>query len=419
MRRERPALEGGSPVRNELLTFGRPLLTEEDEREVLECIRSGWLGYGPRSQTFEREFAEFLAAPHAVGLHSCTAALHLALVIGCVSAGDEVITTPITFPSTANVIVHCGARPVFVDVEPDTFNIDPAAVERAVTPHTRAIIAVHMAGRSCDMRALRQIADRHGLLLIEDAAHAIETLYEGKAPGASSDFAAFSFYVTKNLCTVEGGMLVTRDGEAADRARLLRMHGITREAWSRYTSSGFVPYETEEPGYNCAITDYQSALGLRQLARIDERWERRRQIVAAYDAAFAGIPSLQLPARSAAPSRDAYHLAQVLVDEQRLGMTRDAFAAALQAEGIGIGVHFTPLHLHAYYRRLLGMRAGSLPVAESIGRRTLSLPLSAAMTDADVHDVVRAVTKVTGWYAHRPVRRAAEAKRVRPARKAA
>jgi dTDP-4-amino-4,6-dideoxygalactose transaminase len=394
-----PAVLGGTPVRRDFLVFGRPLLSAEDEQEVLECLRSGWVGYGPRSQQFEAAFAEYLGAKHAVGLNSCTAALHLALIIAGVGAGDEVITTPITFAATANVIVHVGARPVFADIQPDTLNIDPAAIERAVTPRTRAIIPVHMAGRPCDMRGIREIADRHGFVVIADAAHALESRYRGEPIGRLSEYTAFSFYVTKNLWTVEGGMLTTEDERGAERARRLRLHGLSNGAWSRYTSSGFALYETVEPGYNYTITDYQSALGIHQLERAQERWERRRAIVDIYDRAFAENPYISLPQRSDSPDdRDAYHLYQVLLRTERLAVDRDAFADAMLGENIGVGVHFTPLHQHAYYRELLGLPAGALPVAEDIGRRTLSLPLSPALTDADVADVIQAVEKLTAHF---------------------
>ncbi len=398
-----PAFVGGKPVRDDFLVFGKPAFTPEDEQEVLDCLRGGWLGYGPRSQEFETEFAKFIGAKHAVGVNSCTAALHLSLILAGVGPDDEVITTPITFPSTANVIIHVGARPVFVDVQPETFNIDPEAIAQAITPRTRAIMPVHMAGHPCDMEAIAAIAARHGLAVIEDAAHAIEARYQGHNVGTLSKFTAFSFYVTKNLCTVEGGMLTTDDDESAERARQLRMHGITKEAWSRYTNSGFVHYETVEPGYNYSITDYQAALGLHQLKRLRERWRRRRSIVNAYDNAFAHNPRITLPERASDPGdRDAFHLYQILLRPDRLSAGRDEFAAAMQQENIGVGVHFTPLHLHKYYRELLGMRPGSLPVAEDVGRRILSLPLSGTLTDQDVSDVIHAVEKLTMHYAVRP-----------------
>jgi dTDP-4-amino-4,6-dideoxygalactose transaminase len=400
---EQPAITGGTPVREDFLVFGKPAITADDEQEVLDCLRGGWLGYGPRSQEFETEFAKFVGAKHAIGVNSCTAALHLSLILAGVGPGDEVITTPITFPSTANVIVHVGARPVFVDVEPETFNIDPESIAQAITPRTRAIMPVHMAGHPCDMEAIAAIADRHGLAVIEDAAHAIEARYQGRNIGSLSKFTAFSFYVTKNLCTVEGGMLTTDDDESAERARQLRMHGITKEAWSRYTDSGYVHYETVEPGFNYSITDYQAALGLHQLERLNERWRRRQSIVNMYDKAFAQDPRITLPERASEPGdQDAFHLYQILLRPGRLSVDRDKFATAMQQENIGVGIHFTPLHLHKYYRELLGMRRGSLPVAEDVGRRILSLPLSGTLTDQDVSDVINAVEKLTAHYAIQP-----------------
>lgn len=397
-----PAVAGGRPVRDDFLVFGSPLLTAEDEQEVLDCLRGGWLGYGPRSQAFEAAFAERTGAKHAIGVNSCTAALHLSLILAGIEPGDEVITTSITFPATANTIVHVGARPVFADIDLDTLNIDPAAIRRAVTKKTRAIIPVHMAGKACDMNAIADIADEFNLVVIEDAAHAIETRYQGRNVGSLSPFTAFSFYVTKNLCTVEGGMLTTDDDEAAERARRLRMHGITKEAWSRYTDTGFTHYETIEPGYNYSLTDYQAALGTHQLERLDERWERRRSIVETYDRALSDNPYVTIPARATHPDdRDAFHLYQVLLQTDQLRVSRDEYAGAMQKENIGIGVHFTPIHLHRYYRELLGLRAGSLPFAESVGQRTISLPLSAKLTDAEVSDVIAAMDKLTSYYANR------------------
>ncbi|MFN8556274.1 MAG: DegT/DnrJ/EryC1/StrS family aminotransferase [Dehalococcoidia bacterium] len=394
------AILGGAPVRDQFLLFASPLLSAEDEQEVVECLRSGWVTYGPRSQRFEAAFADFVGARHAIGVNSCTAALHLALIVAGIEPGDEVITTPITFPATANVILHVGGTPVFVDVEPDTFNIDPAAVRRAVTPRTRAIMPVHMSGHACDMDAIRTVAEEYGLTVIEDAAHAIETRYHGRNVGSLSPFTAFSFYATKNLWTVAGGMITTDDDEAAERLRRLRTHGITSAAWSRYGASGYVPYETLEPGFNYGITDLQAALGLNQLDRILERWETRRRLVEAYDRAFAGNPYLTLPRRATEPTeRDAYHLYQVLLRTDRLGVTRNEFASALQSENVGIGVHFTAVHRHPFYRDLLEMEVGALPVAEDIGERIISLPLFTKMTDGDVADVVRAVEKLTAHYA--------------------
>ena len=310
------------------------------------------------------------------------------------------ITTPLTFVATANVITHVGAIPVFVDVAPGTQNIDPTLVERAVTRRTRAVMPVHMTGWPCEMDAIGAIAARHGLTVIEDAAHAAETWYRGRKVGSISRFTAFSFYATKNLTTGEGGMLTTDDGTVIDRLRALRLHGLDKDAWRRYSPGGFMPYQALEPGYKYNMTDMQASLGLHQLARLERSLAVRERIWATYDEAFADVPGVLVRKPVVQPgSRHARHLYTLELDLEALECDRGRFMSALSAENVGSGIHFVPVHLHQHYRDTYGTRRGDHPHAERIGAGTLSLPLSAAMSDADAADVVAAVTKVARHYA--------------------
>jgi dTDP-4-amino-4,6-dideoxygalactose transaminase len=377
-------------VREQFLTFGRPLIGDEERAELLDTLASGWLGTGPKAKLFESRFASYVRARHAVAVSSCTAALHLALDVIGVREGDEVITSPLTFPATANVVEHCRARPVFADVDRAAMTIDPEQVEAAITPRTRAIIPVHLAGRPCDLPRLLAIAERHGLVVIEDAAHAIEASVGPFKIGSAGHLTAFSFYVTKNLVTGEGGMLTTGRDEWADAARVRRLHGLDSDAWKRYGEEGFTPYETVYPGYKYNMTDMQASLGLHQLARIEASLAVRERHWSRYDEAFARMPELSVPLEQDG-IRHARHLYTLLIRPERLTIDRNQFIDELKRRRIGAGVHFTALHLHKYYRERYGYAAGAFPNAEWIGSRTLSLPLSAALTDADVDDVIEAV----------------------------
>lgn len=394
-----PAIAGGSPVRDEFLIFGAPYIGEAEIDEVVDTLRSGWIGFGPKCLRLEELFGSYVQARHAISLGSCTAGLHLALVAAGIRPGDEVITTPLTFASTVNVIEHVGGHPVFVDVDRRTQNIDPARIEAAITPRTRAIIPVHMAGRPCDMDAISAIAERRGLIVIEDAAHAVEAAWRDRKIGGISHFTAFSFYATKNLTTAEGGMLTTNDDAMAERLRVLRLHGISKDAWKRYSDEGFSPYETVEPGYKYNLTDLQASLGIHQLARIEDNLRVREHHWRTYDQAFAGLPGIETPEPPQPEERHARHLYTILVQPDRLRVGRDEFINALKAEGIGAGIHFTPIHLHAYYRHRYDFHPGMFPNAEEIGSRTISLPFSARITDQEAGDVVEAVKRIAVYYA--------------------
>lgn len=379
--------------RNDFLVFGSPLIREAEIAEVVATLKSGWLGTGPRVARFEEAFRSYKGAHHALALNSCTAALHLAMLVLDIGVGDEVVTTPLTFAASANAIVHAGATPVFADCDRLTQNLDPAAVEAAITPRTKAIMPVHVAGRPCEMDELCAIAEHHGLAIVEDCAHAVETTYRGRPAGTIGDIGCFSFYVTKSVVTGEGGMLLTHSREIADRAKMLSLHGMTSDAWKRFSDSGYKHYQVVEAGFKYNMMDLQAALGLNQLERVAAMHERRERIWRRYDDAFADVPC-ETPAPPAADTRHAYHLYTLIVDTASIGLTRDQVLDALTDLNIGVGVHYVALHTHPFYRRLLDHAPGDFPNANYISERTLSIPLSAKLSDDDVEDVVDAVRTV-------------------------
>lgn len=381
-----PVVATVSPAR---VPFSPPSIGEGEIDAVVAAMRSGWLSTGPRVREFERAFADYVGADHAVAVNSCTAALHLALLASRVGPGDEVITTPLTFCATANVVVHTGATPVFADVDPVTWNLSAPAVSAATTTRTRAVVPVHYAGRPVDMAGMREAAARTGLTVIEDAAHAVETVSGGEKVGTTADFSCFSFYATKNLTTGEGGMLTTASAEAARFARVAALHGMDRDAWARYSPGGTPHYDVVMPGYKYNMMDLQAAIGLRQLARLDEHLRRREAVWRTYDEAFAGLP-LTRPAPVAPGDRHARHLYTVLVEPES-GWTRDGLVAAMAAEGVTASIHFRALHLHPYYANRFGFMRGMFPHAERVSDRVVSLPLSAGMTDDDAVRVIEVV----------------------------
>lgn len=374
-----------------VVDFAPPAIGPEEIAEVAATLRSGWLSTGPRVQQFERAFADYVGARHAVAVNSCTAALHLSLVVSGIGPDDEVVTTPLTFCATANTVIHVGATPRFADVDPITWNLDPAATEQALTSRTRAVIPVHYAGRPVDVRAFRRLAEAHGLRVIDDAAHCVEGVSNGGKVGAAADLTCFSFYATKNLTTGEGGMLTTNSEAWASDARIASLHGMSRDAWARYTRSGSAQYDVVMPGFKYNMPDLMAAIGLHQLAHIDSHLRRREAIWQRYDEAFADLP-LTRPAPIAEGERHARHLYTVLVEPDS-GWRRDDLARALRESGIATSVHFGALHLFSYYASRYGLKHGMFPVAERVSASTLSLPLSAAMQEDDVDAVIDAVRR--------------------------
>ncbi|MBN1161505.1 MAG: DegT/DnrJ/EryC1/StrS aminotransferase family protein [Dehalococcoidales bacterium] len=385
------------PIRKTFLPFHRPLLGAEEEEEVIRTLRSGWLTTGARTQEFEKTFAEYIGCRHAIGLNSGTAGLHLALVALGIGEGDEVVTTPITFPATANVIVHQRACPIFADIEPETLNIDPNEIEKKVTPRTKAIIPVHLAGYPCDMDKIAAIARKYDLKVIEDAAHAVETEYRGRKVGVLGDAAAFSFYATKNITTGEGGMLTTNDNTLAEKVAILRLHGISRDAWKRYGHEGYKHWDTLYPGYKYNMFDIQAAIGIHQLKKVEKFLRIRKKYMEMYDNAFSSIPEIKLPPRGK-DIKHAHYLYIIQVKTEALTADRDTIMNAIQAENIGIGIHFRALHLQPYYRNSYNYKPGDFPNAEYASDRVISLPLYPAMTEEDAADVINAVQKVIQRY---------------------
>lgn len=372
------------------IVFGAPAIEDPEIQEVVACLKSGWLGTGPKVAQFERDFEAYKQAQHAVAVSSCTAALHLSMLAAGLTRGDEVITPALTFCATVSAIIHTGATPVLVDVDPLTMNIDPPQIEAKVTRKTRAIVPVHFAGRPCEMDALCEIADRHGLIIIEDCAHAIETEYRGRKAGTFGRFGCFSFYVTKNVTTGEGGMVLARSKEDAARVKTLALHGMSADAWERFSDHGYKHYHVVAAGFKYNMMDLQAAIGIHQLRRVERCWQRRREIWQRYGEALADLP-ITLPVAPAPDTRHAYHLYTILIDGARTAVTRDDFLTAMSAHHVGVGVHYLGIPEHPYYRQTFGWRPEEYHQAMRIGRQTVSLPLSPGLTDADVCDVIASV----------------------------
>ncbi|MEG4418744.1 DegT/DnrJ/EryC1/StrS family aminotransferase [Microcoleus sp. LAD1_D5] len=383
-----------NPIRSKdrFLVFGAPAIEDAEIQEVVATMKTGWLGTGPKVRKFQDDFNAYKGSQYAIAVNSCTAGLHLSVLAACLEPGDEVITTPMTFCATVNAIIHAGATPVLADVDPVTMNIDPAQVEAKITSKTKAILPVHFAGRPCDMDALCDIARRHNLKLIEDCAHAIETEYKGRKAGTFGDFGCFSFYVTKNITTGEGGMILAASQEDTDRLNILALHGMSKDAWKRFSDSGYKHYQVVEVGFKYNMMDIQAAIGIHQLKRVTPYWQRREQIWQRYNEAFADLP-ITLPANPEPDTIHAYHLYTILVDEAKTGISRDEFLNAINAENIGVGVHYMSMPEHPVYQKMFGWHTEDYPNAGYIGRHTVSLPISAKLTDADVEDVIAGVKK--------------------------
>ena len=389
--------------REKFLPYALPSIGEEEIAEVADSMRSGWLTTGPKTKRFEGDLQAYIGAKHALAVNSCTAGLHIALTALGIGPGDEVIVPTLTFCSTANVVAHLGARPVLVDVEED-FNVTPQAIESAITPRTKAIIPVHFAGQACDLDAIYAIAARHNLPIVEDAAHAIGSEYKGKKIGSDAlsrngvlRAVAFSFYATKNMTTGEGGVITTDNDSLAERMRLLTLHGMSRDSWKRYTSTGSWFYEVVAAGYKDNMTDIEASIGIHQLRKLDGFIKTRQRYAALFDEAFKAMPELEIPI--VRPDRNhIYHLYVIKLNLERLSIDRAAFIEELKARNIGTSVHFIPAHLHPFYREHFGYTKGQFPAAEAIYDRIVSLPLYPAMSEADVRDVISSVQEVCSFH---------------------
>lgn len=379
------------------LPFHRALIEEEEISAVVRVLQSGWLTTGPRVQEFEGTFARYIGVNHALAVNSCTAALHLGLAAIGIEEGDEIVLPTMTFAASGEVILYFKARPVLVDCLPGSFHMDPDQVERAITSRTRAILPVHYAGYPCDMDRILDIAQKHGLKVIEDAAHALPASYKGRPVGTLGDITCFSFYATKTLTTGEGGMATTDNPEYVERMRVLSLHGISKDAWKRYTAEGSWRYDILEPGFKYNFTDLQAALGLAQLAKCDSMTANRAAIASRYNQALSSVEAFETP--SAPPEvGHAWHLYVLLVKDSVLRIGRDRVIEELKQRGIGTSVHFIPLHLHSLYRNRLGYAAGQFPNAEERFERAISLPIYPGMQPADVDRVIEALRDIARQY---------------------
>jgi dTDP-4-amino-4,6-dideoxygalactose transaminase len=379
------------------LPYHQPFIENEEIEEVVDTLKSGWLTTGPRTLKFEEVFRDYIGCRYAIGLNSCTAGLHLALAAHGFKANDEVITTTMTFPATANAIIHAGLRPIFVDIETGTLNIDVSQIEEKITPRTRAIIPVHFAGHPCDMDPIMELANKHKLTVIEDAAHAIEAKYKDRKIGNLGNPTSFSFYANKNITTGEGGMLVLNDDSLADKVRILRLHGISRDAWKRYGKSGFAHWELDSPGFKYNMADINAALGIHQLKKVNHFLELRKKYSSLYDLAFSKIPELEtLETRGYA--EPAHHLYIISLRLEQLKVSRDEFLDAIQSKGIGVAVHYKGLHLQPYYRKKYSIPQEKFTVATRYSERVISLPLYPRMSVGDIERVIGAVTDLVDRY---------------------
>jgi dTDP-4-amino-4,6-dideoxygalactose transaminase len=380
--------------RKSFLVFGVPAIEEAEVKAAAAVIESSWLGTGPKVAQFEKEFCAYKGGHgFPVAVNSCTAALHLSLLASELEPGSEVITTALTFCATVNAVIHAGCVPVLADVDPATMNMDPRDVERRITPRTRAIVPVHFAGRACDMEEIGRIAKKHRLQVIEDCAHAIETTYQGEPAGTFGNYGCFSFYVTKNITTGEGGMILAKREEDAARCKVLGLHGMSKDAWKRFGDEGYRHYQVVGCGFKYNMMDIQAAIGIEQLKRVEPYWRRRQALWDFYDERLAGLP-LDLPADVEAESRHGRHLYTILVDEKETGISRDRFLDAMTARNIGVGVHYLSIPEHPYYQQTFGWKPEDFPHAKRIGRATVSIPLSARLTDEDAEDVVDAIKQI-------------------------
>lgn len=377
------------------ITFGSPDIQQDEIDAVIATMQSCWLGTGPKVAQLEKDFARYkqVTSEQVAAVNSCTAALHVSLIAAGVGPGDEVITTPLTFCATVNAIIHAGATPVLADIDPLTLNIDPTEIARKLSSRTKALVPVHFAGRPCEMDAIVQLAEQHQLKIIEDCAHAIETEYRGQKAGTFGDFGCFSFYVTKNITTGEGGMVIGKKIEDIQRVKILALHGMSKDAWKRFSDDGYKHYQVVECGFKYNMMDLQAAIGIPQLARVDQSWIIRQQIWQQYQQAFADLP-VQLPLEPQADTRHGYHLYTLILDPERSPLSRDQLLDAMTKRGIGVGVHYMSLPEHSFYQQKFGWQPQQCPHAMFAGRQIISLPISAKLTAIELQRVISAVQEL-------------------------
>jgi len=392
------AINGGKPVRDKLLPYGHQWIDEEDIAAVIEVLRSDWITQGPKVSEFEEEFASYVSAEYAVAVNSGTAALHVACFAAQIEKGDEAITTPITFAASANCVLYQGGTPVFADIREDTLNIDPEEIKKKITLDTRAIIPVDFTGLPADLEEILQIARKNNLVVIEDASHALGATYKDSKIGSISDMTIFSFHPVKHITTGEGGMITTNNKEYYERLNLFRTHGITKDKDKLLNYDGPWYYEMQELGYNYRLTDFQCALGISQLKKIDKFISRRREIVKKYNSEFKDIPEIKIPEINPADSNPVWHIYVIQLNLEKLKVGRREIFEALRAENIGVNVHYIPVHLQPYYQKRFGYRLGDFPKAENYYSRSIILPVFPKMTEKDINDVIKAVNKVINYY---------------------
>jgi dTDP-4-amino-4,6-dideoxygalactose transaminase len=394
------AIHGGTPVRKEFIVYGSPDIGEDEINEVVDCLRTGWLSTGPKVVRFENDIKNYTGAAHAVATSSCTAALHLSLIVSGIGKGDEVITTPMTFGATVNVIEHVGAIPILADIASGTFTIDPAAIEAKITPRTKAIIPVHFAGYPCDMNAINGIAERHGLTVIEDAAHALGTKYRDRMIGAGENLTCFSFYVTKNIATGEGGMITTNQADLASKMKVYGLHGMDHGAWQRYTKADTIHYGIIYPGYKYNMQDLNAAIGIHQLKRLENFIAIKRHLAGMYYDLLGNEESLILPPHFPEDNgnRNSWHLFPVMIKPETLKASREEIMRAIIEENVGVATHYRAIFEQPYYSDKYAFNPEDYPNADFISKRVFSIPLQTRMTEQDLMDVVTAIRKVFSYY---------------------
>ncbi len=377
-------------MRSSYLVFGSPIIQEEEIEAVVSTLKSGWIGTGPKVHEFEEEIKNYLGVKHTVAVSSCTAGLHLSVVALGIEPGDEVIVPDMTFAATANAVIHAGATPVLVDVDKWNMTIDINDLEKKITKKTKAIIPVHFAGLACNINSIESIAKKHNLFIIHDAAHALETEYGGRKIGSYKDLASFSFYVTKNITTVEGGMVATNDDDIASKIKIFALHGMTKDAWKRFSDDGYKHYQVIYPGFKYNMTDVQASIGLSQFQKIESFAKRRKEIWNTYQTELKNLP-LFLPKDACENSKHAYHLFTVMIDTEKTKITRDELLNELHKMNIGTGVHYIALHKHPYYKEKFHFSDSDFPNSSFISERTISIPFSAKLADEDVKDVINSL----------------------------